>query len=138
MPPRGAPSRGAAPMPARGRGAAPAPAPRGAPPPRGAPAPRGMPKPAPQGTATVPGRTMTEQSSPKEEKSKTEKPETDKQEEGFECRVCFTKGTNVRATKCGHICCEECYQAWFVQGNQKRCPMCNTPVELNEVIKLFI
>ena len=58
-------------------------------------------------------------------------------EEGLECCVCENKNMNIRTTPCGHVICEGCYQSWFVTMNHRRCPMCNSQVQLDRIIKLF-
>lgn len=62
-------------------------------------------------------------------------------EPGPSCSVCFERLSDVNgqvcATKCGHLFCKGCINHQFA-GQEKRCPVCNSAVEMDELRTIFL
>jgi len=52
------------------------------------------------------------------------------------CLECFNPRSEVSSTPCGHLFHTICIKKWF-QNNQKNCPQCRNPFELNETHKIY-
>lgn len=52
-----------------------------------------------------------------------------------ECPLCFCEACNATVTTCGHIFCWICIGQALVARSQ--CPLCRTPCEPHEVVRLF-
>ncbi len=60
-----------------------------------------------------------------------------KNENMFDCYICFDKPTNPVATSCGHIFCWRCLQAWTSGKSLLECPVCKNGLDMNRVIPLY-
>lgn len=50
------------------------------------------------------------------------------------CIVCKEVATQPCASKCGHICCQNCWLSWL--KIQKVCPLCRQPVDVNTITRI--
>ena len=52
------------------------------------------------------------------------------------CLVCNSIAAEPCAARCGHICCEPCWQQWL--GRKQTCPYCRAPTTMQQIKKITI